>query len=334
MLSQLFQEIEIEANLPLMNLYLSDEAQKLVNQMMIELKPKPTHTGRRAPADNKIRSPKNPTFYHNLRKEVVRSQLDVGILSNEDNLETLIHLFDGQTILRSPVFFSLFSHWFDSQFGVPKIDRLFYLLKKKANLVSPGPWSFSKHDVIRILSQYAYLKVVFTTIKKWAIKRTYDTDPALRWKAFMRYLKRKNYFDMDTDQVRRKVRYLGQSLADILPDKWLKKNLNLFTHLAKYDAAEIEFQEEIKLLVQEKRKENMDAKAIGAALKNYLKDQIFSVLTDTPPYDLSIYSLSIYEGVSRRQIRRVIDNNEDILSLIEKKLSDHSGLESKIINQK
>ena len=319
-ITQVVQELDIESNPVRMNLHLSKESDKLIQEFImgqgLELKEKKNYDTKPI----KSMSADERNFRTELKKKASLTKLDEAILANEDNLESLVYLFSGQTILRKSVFFDLFQHWFETPLYAKKIDELFRQLKNKAGLTEKGPKRFSRKEKVGIIFRYLYLRVIFSKLKR-ILKRPRSEDEVSReWKKMKGYLKQRQFFNIDNAKVRREVRYEGYTSADFLGKNWLERHFKEFVKLAKFNYEEEEFRQEIREFVKEGKGQGQKLRDIKRSLEKYLREHTILTLIDSEPSDLSSYFLSKIAGIGIWQIRRVIDNNESIVRTLKERL--------------
>jgi hypothetical protein len=312
-ISQVFQEIEIESNPILMDLFLDKKADMLVSQFLSEQGLELPKTKKKNHKIIRFYSEGKRNFFKRLKKKASISKLDKEIIKNENKLDKLVYLFEGQTILKNSVFFDLFQNWFETSSGAERINDLIYQLKRRADLIKPGPQSFTTKEKKGIIFRYEWLRRVFEKIKN-IIEEPHSNDEAENgWKKLIDFLKRNRYFNIDKELARPRERYKGYRTIEFLGKDWLKKNFKHFKELVNFDMTKEEFKQEIDAYVNEEINSGQAGTDVRKRVKNYLKNEILTIIKKNEPSKLSYFLLSKIYNLSQRQVRRIVDDNKIIL---------------------
>lgn len=311
--TQLLQEIKIESNPIWLDFLLSENTDKLFAEIWAELGIIPKKT-RSKLALNKSISAEERIFYKELVEKASISKLDKAIATNERKLGDLVYLFNKQTILRNPIFFDLFQHWFDRSGNAGKIDELIDHLKRKANIKAGRPLSFADKKVIRnLIHQYEYLRRVFSKIKN-KIKGSLARDSENRWQELEKYLKKKSYFSI-RDSV----------FEQMIKRDWFKKNIAHLREISVCSKEKKDFDEQIKEYKESRvtEKEKIDIKR--KALINFIENSCRPTLSRKKYYDLELavksvdYSFphlykkyELNEILSRKEAEQIINEYEQV----------------------
>jgi len=315
-ISQVFQEIEIESNPILMGLFLDKKADMLVSHFLSEQRLKLPKTKKKNHKIIRFYSEGERNFYKQLKKKASISKLDKEIIKNESKLDKLVYLFEGQTILKNSVFFDLFQNWFETSSGAEKINDLIYQLKRRADLIKPGPQSFTTKEKKEIVFRYEWLRKVFEKIKNIIEEPHSDDEAENGWKKLKDFIKRNRYFNIDKELAQPREKYKGYRTLEFLGKDWLKENFNHFEELKNFDMTEEEFKQEIKALVEEKINSGQTETDVRKGINNFLRNEILTIIKNNEPSELSYFLLSKIYNLSRRQIRRIVDDNKIVLRYV------------------
>ncbi|MGA2585467.1 MAG: hypothetical protein ABSF88_00355 [Candidatus Aminicenantales bacterium] len=326
MLGQIIQELEIESNQKWIDLCLDDEVDRLIEEVLSKEKIKPKREKNFGGAASNKLSADDLAFFRDLKRKAESSYLDTAILANENNLKNLVYLFEGPTILKNPIFFRLFQHWFESSAMSNKIDELVYQLKNRAGIVTRGPASYTKKEKIRIVFRYEYLRRIFVKSRP-IVKELYSNEEARKeWRKYRIFLRKHRYFEVKKDLLKLWEISKGYDSWESIGGGWLINNFDLFKQLPRYGMPEQEFRQEMRKRAGLDAQSPMKEKDIKKILNETMFLEILDTIRTAEPSELALFLVSKIFNSSKRQIRRVIDSNNTIVEHVSKIIDRIPGL--------